>query len=74
MTKEKPSRKGFEDYQSLMKQKFDLEDRMDTIANEKWKLNNENTKCGQQLRVVEDQIRDMFNRMRIELKKEEETR
>lgn len=57
-----------------MKQKFDLEDRMDTIANEKWKLNNENTKCGQQLRVVEDQIRDMFNRMRIELKKEEETR
>lgn len=70
MKQQNQSKKCFGDYQNLMKQKFDLEDRMDTIANERWKLNNENTKCGQQLRIVEDQIRDMFNRIRIELNKD----
>ena len=60
----------FNQYEKLMKQKYDLEDRMDKIYNEKWKLNNENTKCGQQLRLVEDQIRLMFHRMRVKLKEE----
>ena len=64
------SKKDFNEYNSLMKQKFDLEDRQARIFNERWKLNNENTQCGQQLRLVEDQIRLMFNRMRIEKKEE----
>ena len=55
-----------------MKDKFDLEDRMAKITNEKWRLNNENTKCGQQLRVVEDQLRGIFNRIRIELEQNKE--
>ncbi len=39
--------------QTLMRHKHDLEDRMAKIFNERWKLNNENTKCGKQLRLVE---------------------
>jgi len=66
----KQSKQSLSEYESLMKQKFDTEDRMDTIANERWRLNNENLKCSQQLRLIEDQIRLMFNRMRVELKKE----
>ncbi len=58
-------KKDFNEYQKLMKNKFDLEDRMAKIANERWKLNNENTGCGKQLRVVEDQIRIMFDRIRV---------
>ena len=54
-------------YPKLMKQKFDLEDRMAKIGNERWRLNNENTKCGQQLRLVEDELRVLFDRMRIEM-------
>jgi len=59
------------DYDFLMKQKFDIEDRQAKIYNERWKLNNENTKLGQQLRLVEDQLRDLFNRVRVELKQNE---
>ena len=70
MGEKKQSKKDFNEYEVLMKQKFDLEDRQAHIFNEKWKLNNENTRCGQQLAIVEDQIRIMFDRMRIELKKE----
>ena len=64
------SKKDFNEYSSLMKQKFDIEDRMAKIGNEKWKLNNENVRCGQQLKLVEDQIRLMFNRMRVENEEE----
>ena len=64
------NKKSLEDWQILMKQKHDWEDRMDNIANEKWRLNNENTKCGQQLRLVEDQLRMFFDRKRVELKKD----
>ena len=67
------SRRNFKEYSALMKHKFDLEDRMAKIFNERWKLNNENTKCVKQLRLVEDQIRSMFKRFRIELKVEEES-
>ena len=66
------SKKDFEEYQDLMKDKFDLEDRMAKITNERWRLNNENTKCGQQLRIVEDQLRGIFNRIRIELEQNKE--
>ena len=59
--------KELELYPQLMKQKFDLEDRMAKIGNERWRLNNENTKCGQQLRLVEDELRVLFDRMRVEL-------
>ena len=72
MTKEKQSKKDFNQYEKLMKHKFDIEDRMAKIHNERWKLNNENTKLGQQLRLVEDQVRSMFSRFRIELKKDKE--
>ena len=65
-------KKNFEEYQTLMKQKFDLEDRMAKIFNERWKLNKENTKCGQQLGLVEDQLRNMFDRFRIELKSDKD--
>ena len=71
MSKEKQTRKNFNEYQKLMRQKFDLEDRKANIYNEKWKLTNENAQCSKQLMLVEDQIRLMFNRMRIE--KEEES-
>ena len=70
MTKEKQSKKNFNEYEKLMKHKFDLEDRMAKIFNERWKLKNENTKCSLQLRLVEDQVRSMFNRFRIELKED----
>ncbi len=62
----------FKEYQRLMNQKYDLEDRMAKIYNEKFELNNKNIKCGQQLKIVEDQIRLMFHRIRIELKKDKE--
>ncbi len=65
-------KKNLSEYETIMKHKFDIEDRMAKIHNERWKLNNENTKLGQQLRLVEDQVRDMFNRFRIELKKDKE--
>ncbi len=67
----KNSKKDFDHYETLMKHKFDLEDRMAKIHNERWKLNNENLKKGQQLRLVEDQLRNMFDRFRVEMKKEE---
>ena len=72
MTKEKQSKQTFEDFKTLMKNKHDLEDRMANIENERWKLNNENLKCSQQLRIVEDQVRSLFNRIRIGLKKDKE--
>jgi len=65
------SKQDFNEYRTLMKNKFDIEDRMAKIHNERWKLNNENTKCGQQLRLVEDQIRSLFSRVRINLMKDE---
>ncbi len=71
MPEKKQSRKDYNHYETLMKHKFDLEDRQAKIHNERWKLNNENTKCGQKLRLVEDQLRGMFKRFRIEMKKEE---
>ena len=67
------SKKDFNEYQKLMKNKFDLEDRMAHIGNEKWKLNNENTQCGQQLRLVEDQVRQMFNRIRVKQEGEDKS-
>ncbi len=69
----KNSKKDFNEYENLMRNKFDIEDRIAKIHNEKWKLNNENVKCGLQLRLVEDQIRSMFNRFRIEIKKDKES-
>ncbi len=71
MPEEKKNKLDFEHLQTLMKTKHDLEDRKAHIFNERWKLNNENTKCSQQLRLVEDQIRSMFGRVRIEEKKDE---
>ncbi len=68
---DKQPKKDFRYYQTLMKNKFDLEDRMAKIHNERWKLNNENIKCEQQLRLVEDQLRGMFQRIRIETKKDD---
>ena len=65
------SKKTFNEYSKLMKQKFDIEDRMAKIFNESWKLNNESTQCSKQLRLVEDQIRLMFDRIRIEKEEEE---
>lgn len=67
----KTKKKTFENYDKLMDDKFNLEDRMANIANERWRLNNENIKCGQSLRVIEDQLRSMFKRIRIDIKKEE---
>jgi len=58
---------------TLMKNKFDIEDRIAKIFNEKYKLNNENLKCSQQLRLVEDQLRSMFSRIRIELKEDKKS-
>lgn len=66
------SKKDFNEYETLMHHQFDIEDRMAKIFNEKWKLSNENTKLGLQLRLVEDQIRSMFNRFRVELKVDKE--
>ena len=68
----KQPKKDFKEYETMMKHKFDIEDRMAKIHNERWKLNNENIKLGLQLRLVEDQVRSMFNRFRIELKKDKE--
>ncbi len=65
------SKKTFNEYSKLMRQKFDLEDKMAKIFNERWKLNNENIQCSKQLRLVEDQIRLMFSRIRIERKEDE---
>ena len=67
----KQSKKNLNKYENLMKQKFDLQDRMANIFNERWKLNNENTKCSKQLALVEDQVRTIFNRFRVELKKDD---
>lgn len=68
----KQSKPDFDYLKTLMKNKHDLEDRMAKIFNERWKLNNENLKCGQQLSLVEDQVRHMFGRFRIELKKSQD--
>ncbi len=61
----KANKKDFNEYETIMKHKFDIEDRMA-------KIHNENTKYSQQLRLVEDQIRSMFNRFRIKLKEKKE--
>ncbi len=63
------AKKNLDEYDFLMKQQFDIEDRMAHIYNERWKLNNENTTLGKKLRLVQDQIRSIFNRFRVELKK-----
>ena len=65
-------KKDKSDYDFLMKQEFDIEDRMAHIYNERWKLNNENTKLSLKLILVKDQIRSLFGRFRIELKKDKE--
>ena len=67
------SKKDFNEYENLMKQKFDWEDKKVKIFQEITKLKNENLHCGQQLRLVEDQLRLFFNRARLEIKEEEET-
>lgn len=67
----KNTKKDYEVYQNLMSNKFDLEDRMAKIFNERWKLNNENTQCARQLRLTEDELRLFFKRKRIELKEDE---
>ena len=65
------SKKDFKYHQSLMNQKFDWEDKKVKIANQIFKLRNENLHCCQQLRLTEDQIRMFFNRKRIEVEEEE---
>ena len=60
----KQSKPDFKYLQTLMRNKHDIEDKMAKIFNERWKLNNENSKCGQQLRLVEDQVRHMIGRFR----------
>ena len=72
MVEPKKNKVDYEFLQTLMRNKHNIEDRQAKIFNERWKLNNENTKCSQQLRLVEDQVRNMFGRIRVTLKKEKE--
>ncbi|KKK58079.1 hypothetical protein LCGC14_3048040 [marine sediment metagenome] len=66
------SKKDFKYHQSLMNQKFDWEDKKVKVFQDIRKLKNEDLHCSQQLRLVEDQIRSMFNRFRIKLKEKKE--
>lgn len=70
MIKGKQSKKDFNDYQNLMNQKFDWEDRKVKIFQEIRKLKNEDLHCSQQLRLVEDQLRLFFKRKRLEIEEE----
>lgn len=54
-----------------MKQKFDLEDNIKIIGHDIWIKGREKLKAHQQLRIVEDQVRNFFNRKRIEFEEEE---
>ena len=67
----KKEKKDFEYHQSLMKQKFDLEDKQKIIGHKIWELRNENIQAGKQLALVEHQIRDFYGRKRIEFDEEE---
>lgn len=67
------SKKDFNEYQNLMNQKFDWEDKKVKIFQKIIKLKNEDLHCSQQLRLIEDQLRLFFNRKRIEIKEEEES-
>lgn len=66
------SKKNFKEYEEINKQKFDLEDKIDTIGHEIWLKNNEKTKAAQQLRIIEDQLRSFFGRIRLEFKEDDE--
>ena len=70
MTKQK---KDFKLYQELMKQKFDLEDKIKVTGHDIWLKKNEKLKCHKQLGLVEDQVREFFQRKRIEFEDEDET-
>ena len=67
------TKKGFDEYQALMKQKFDWEDKKVKVFQDIRKLKNEDLHCSQQLRLVEDQLRLFFNRKRIEIQEKEES-
>jgi hypothetical protein len=66
------NKKEFNEYQNLMKQKFDLEDKMKTIGHDIWLKKNENIQAGKQLALVEDQLRLFFDRKRLEFDEEED--
>ena len=67
------AKKDFNEYQKLMEQKFNWEDRKVNIFQEIRKLKNEDLHCSQQLRIVEDQLRLFFNRKRLEKEEEIQT-
>ena len=62
------SKKDFNEYQRITKQKFDLEDKITTIRHNMWEEKNEVLQTLMQLRLVEDQLRAFFNRQRLEFK------
>ena len=66
------SKKDFKDYERITLQKFDWEDKKAKIFNKIQELRREDLHCSQQLRIVEDQLRLFFGRIRIELKKDDE--
>jgi len=66
----KNSKKDFNEYQRITKQKFDLEDKITTIRHNVWEEKNEVLQTLRQLRLVEDQLRLFFNRQRLEFKEE----
>ena len=73
MSKEKQSKKDFDEYQRITKQKFDLEDKITTIRHNVWEERNEVLQTLRQLRLVEDQLRIFFNRERLEFKEDKES-
>jgi len=70
---ESMTKKDFNEYQNLMHQKFNWEDKIATINNLIWRKKNEKLKASQQLRLVEDGLRVFFKRKRIELEEKSES-
>ena len=66
------SKKDFNEYQKLMKDKFDLEDKIKTIGHDRWLKKNQLIQAGRQLALVEDQLRLFFDRKRLEFEEEDE--
>ena len=70
MEKEIKSKQNFKEYKTLMNQKFNWEDNKTKIFNKIRNLKCESLHCSQQLRIVEDQLRNLFGSIRVEMEKE----
>lgn len=62
----KNGKDNFNRYQELMREKFDLEDRVKKNNHRKWELNCENVQLGRQKTLVEHQLRNLLGRKIIE--------